>query len=438
MRIVFLSAASELGGAERCLLDLLAALPRAGGAELALVAPSDGPLVERARALGVETAVLPMPPALRRFGDSALSLAPGAVGSLRFAWSAAAATVAAARYAVRLRRLLASLRPDVVHSNGLKCHLLAAIARPAAPLVWHMRDALRTRRLVGRALRVLAPRARGSVAISRAVAADVSACLPGLPVDVVYDGIDLDEFSPGPGDGCALDEIGGLPAARGHVVRIGLVATYARWKGQDLFLRACARVAALDAAARFFVAGGPIYATRGSQFSREELDALAHRLGLAGRVGFVPFQQDPAWLFRSLDVVVHASTRPEPFGRTIAEAMACGRPVVAARDAGAAEQVTDSRDALLYPPGDEAALARALARLAGDPELRARVGAAARATALARFSALRTAREVLGLHARAAPRTTSARSAVGEGGAASGAAGRSHEPRRAAEVESNG
>ena len=80
---------------------------------------------------------------------------------------------------------------------------------------------------------------------------------------------------------------------------------------------------------------------------------------------------------RALDVVVHASTEPEPFGLVIAEAMACGRPVIASRAGGAAEIVEPGVDGLSFSPGDVGQLAGAIARLAADPDERRRLGEAA-------------------------------------------------------------
>ena len=73
------------------------------------------------------------------------------------------------------------------------------------------------------------------------------------------------------------------------------------------------------------------------------------------------------------------------------EAMATGLPVVASRLSGIPELVTDGVDGLLVPPGDDAALADALARLAADPSLRARLGAAGRETVLRDFDVDRNA-----------------------------------------------
>ena len=101
---------------------------------------------------------------------------------------------------------------------------------------------------------------------------------------------------------------------------------------------------------------------------------------------------------RSLDIVVHASTQPEPFGMVIIEAMACGRAVIASQAGGAAELFVDGEDALAHPPGDATALARQIERLARDPELRSRIGAAGRETAARHFGSRRLAGELLGLY----------------------------------------
>jgi glycosyltransferase involved in cell wall biosynthesis len=105
---------------------------------------------------------------------------------------------------------------------------------------------------------------------------------------------------------------------------------------------------------------------------------------------------------RALDVVVHASVQPEPFGMVIAEAMACGKPVVVSLAGGAAEIVRDGVDALGHPPGDAAALADRIRVLVEDAELRARLGRAARAAAESRFDRARLAKELGPLYARLA------------------------------------
>jgi glycosyltransferase involved in cell wall biosynthesis len=257
------------------------------------------------------------------------------------------------------------------------------------PVVWYQQDFYGLRPAAGWLLRRARSRVRSVVAISNAVAADARAVLPGVRVEVVPHAVDLARFTPGPGDGGELDRRAGLPPAPA-AVRVGLVATYARWKGHLTVLDAAAKLAAEAPAlpVRWYIVGGPIYQTA-AQFTEAELRAEAASRGLADRVGLVPFAADPVPVYRALDVVLHASTLPEPFGLTIAEAMACGRAVVVSKAGGAAELFTDGGDALGAAPGNADQLAAAVRRLVESADLRARLGTAARATAIERFDANR-------------------------------------------------
>jgi glycosyltransferase involved in cell wall biosynthesis len=399
MRAVYLNPVGEIGGGELSLLDLLASISEAiPGIERHLIVAGDGPLIARARALGVTVHALPLPPALAGLGDSGLR-SRGRLGKFAGLLALALPALSGLRsYAHSLRVLLDQIEPTIVHSNGIKMHLLLHLCGfSKAPLVWHVRDFYGSRPLIKAPLRWVSRGVSNAIAISDAVAKDAQALFPRLPVTVVYNAIDTERFSPGGGDGAGLDRLAGLTPAPEGTVRVGLVATYARWKGQDLFLQAIA-LEKQARPARFYIVGGPIYKTTGSQFSESELRALAEGLGVADRVAFVPFQASPADVFRALDVVIHASTSPEPFGRTIVEAMACGRPVIVSNAGGAAELFTDGTDAIGFPPGDAARLAAAIDSLIEDPARRQSIGASARATAVARFTRDRLGREVAAVY----------------------------------------
>jgi glycosyltransferase involved in cell wall biosynthesis len=142
------------------------------------------------------------------------------------------------------------------------------------------------------------------------------------------------------------------------------------------------------------VIGDAVYHTSGSQYTVEELRALGKANGLGGRVGFTGFVESVHEAMRALDIVVHASTAPEPFGLVIAEAMACGRAVIASDAGGAREIFTRGVDALTHPPGDTEALAACMEQLARNEALRAQLGAAARQTATRRFNRRRLASEL--------------------------------------------
>jgi glycosyltransferase involved in cell wall biosynthesis len=391
LKIVYLNPSGQTGGAERSLLDFMASLRAADpGVELRLIAGAGGAFLQQARAVGAEAEALIYPRSLARLGDAGSQ--SGLLGTLGRA-SLSAPSVAL--YTARLRRALAAAAPDLIHTNGFKMHLLGAWAAPrGVPVLWHVHDYVSPRPLMARLMRAQAGRCAAVVANSRSVADDVrAACGAGLRVFPIHNAVDLERFSPA-GPVLDLDRLAGLAAPRGPMVKIGLVATMARWKGHEIFLRALATLPD-GLPVRGYVIGGALYETEGSQYDLEDLRALAGRLGLAGRVGFTGFVDDAAAAMRALDVVVHASTQPEPFGLVIAEAMACGRAVIVSRGGGAAEIVTPGEDALVHEAGCAYALAGRMVELARDPALRAALGARAAESARARFARARLAEQLL-------------------------------------------
>src|SRR5262249_10996020 len=147
------------------------------------------------------------------------------------------------QYVRALTHLLKRLKPDVIHSNGIKFHLLGAAARlSGAALIWHIHDFLGLRPLVARGFGPGATRASRAIAISQAVQRDARQVLRSLPVELIYNGIDTDEFSPRQNSPISLDELAGMPIDGEETLRIGLVATFARWKGHEVFLQAASRI----------------------------------------------------------------------------------------------------------------------------------------------------------------------------------------------------
>ena len=393
MKILFLNPTGQTGGAEAALHEILAGLRESQPSwSLSLIVASPGPLVPRVEALGVPVKVMTFPPTLARLGD--WGLRDGPRSRLAFVSRCASATWPTFRYLRSLRHAIRSIAPDVIHTNGLKMHLLGAWVRPrGAAVVWHLHDYAGSRPVMAKLLRRYAHRCAAVVANSSSVADDVRrVCGEKLKIYPVWNAVDLTRFSPS-GEALDLDALSGLPPAAEGTIRVGLVATFARWKGHVTFLRALAMLPpALPI--RGYIVGGPVYETAGSQVSLTELRDEAAALGLGSRVGFTGFVHDAAPAIRALDIVVHASTDPEPFGLVIAEAMACGKAVVASQSGGAAELVTSGSNALAHVPGDARALARRIEELATDSALRKRVGEAGRATAERCFTRHRLAVEL--------------------------------------------
>lgn len=403
MSLIFLTPVATLGGAERSLLDILAQLrATCPTTPLRILSGSDGPLREEAEKLGIAFETVAIPAQIGRLGDSRLRGADRRTLGHRLSWWLQAA-VAACRLPAYIRRLRAAIRrahPSLIHSNGLKCHFLAGYIAPrGVPVVWHIRDFVSTRALVPLTLKLLARRPDVAVANSEATREDFHRVLPSVRAETIYNGIDTAFFSPGEADASELDRLAGLTEAPAECLRVGLVATYARWKGQGVFIDAAAQVLAdCRDSVRFYIVGGPTYQTAGSQFSVDELRDQINDRRLSRSVGLIPFQRDLRSIYRGLDVVVHASTQPEPFGRTIVEAMACGRAVIVALAGGAVEIVTNDRDAVGLQTSDASSLTAALRRLLRDPALRQSLGRNAVETARSRFDQRKMAGRILALY----------------------------------------
>src|SRR5687767_11874657 len=134
MRVLFVNPLARLGGSERSLLDLIISLRAARpDIEARLLLFEDGELAEAMRQAGIAVDVEPLPVALRELGEFGRGGAlPGGAALVRALWMAPG-------FVGALRNRLKRLAPDVVHTNGMKAHLMA-IAMRERPLVVHLRD----------------------------------------------------------------------------------------------------------------------------------------------------------------------------------------------------------------------------------------------------------------------------------------------------------
>ncbi len=252
-----------------------------------------------------------------------------------------------------------------------------------------------------RLVRTLKRRASVIVAVSNSVAADIRQTTgDGVAIETVWNSVDLERFAP-QGPQLDLDALAGLPQAPAGTLRIGLVATFARWKGHLLFLD-MVRALGRERPVRAYIVGGPVYETHASQWSMEELRASVAERGLSDRVGLTGFVTDTSAALRSLDVVVHASTLAEPFGLAIAEAMAAARPVVISDAGGVAELVVNDVTGLTYRCGSVDELTARVRRLLDDSALRVTLGAAAHDAAVRQFDPGRVTAQMLDVYDRCA------------------------------------
>ncbi len=357
LRVVYLDHVARLSGAEIALLRLL---PHLEGVDAHVILGEDGPLATRLQQAGISVEVLPLAPSARDLRrDSARA---GGV-PLRTA-------LETARYTLRLTRRLRRIDADLVHTNSLKSGVYGGLAARLAgvPLVWHLRDRVADDYLPRSATRVLRsaiPRLASGILANSQATLDTLGPVRARPAQVLPDAV---EAPPGRHNRAAQD---------GGTTTFGMLGRIAPWKGQDLFLRAFAD-AFPAGPERAVIIGTPMF---GEEDFEASLRKLAQELGLGARVEFRGFREDIWRELASLDVLVHASLIPEPFGQVVLEGMAAGLPVLAPDEGGPAEVIEDGLTGVLFASRDERALAEAMRALDGDPERRGRLGAAAREAA---------------------------------------------------------
>jgi len=359
-RVLFVDHCARLSGGEIAMLRLARELSTV---DAHVVVFEDGPLLAALGAAGITSEIIAMPARTR-------DLRRQQVG-VRLPWRAAVDTVL---QVVRLARRIRRLRPDVVHANSLKACIVAGIAARLArvPCVWHVRDRIDTDSLPRPAIafvRALARRVPSAI-VANSASTLASLRLPSVPSRVVIADPLPDEFFVAPA------------TARRDEPVIGMVGRLAPWKGQHVFLDAFAR-AFPSGGVRARIVGDALF---GEDEYRDSLHEQVARLGLDDRIEFRGFRTDVRAELGELDILVHASVQPEPFGQVVVEGMAAGLPVIATDAGGPAEIVDRGLDGLLVPPGDIAALAVAMRSLVDDAARRDELGCRARVSA-ARYRA---------------------------------------------------
>ncbi|NLF60517.1 MAG: glycosyltransferase family 4 protein [Lentisphaerae bacterium] len=372
-RVLFLDCAPFCGGAQESLLSLLTALRSQDQPMLLLTADScPNGLGERAQAAGINTTAI-----TTRHWRKSLS------GLWQF-W------VDHRVAAPLLQQAATDFQPDLVHCNGIRAALLYRMAMPEAsrrlPVVIHDRDLRLPLGVRAWLARSLSPHV---VAISSTVGRLWQRCLPPRQIHVVPNGFPLAHIQ--------ATTPAALPFASNDagMTSVILPADFVTWKRHDLFLRTVALARQQKMPLRAILRGRIRDAA--SHRLLERLRQQAAALGLNSDVLAFITDPGPALPWIAAADIMFACARHEPFGRTIVEALALGKPIVATPTAGAPEIIADC-PAITIAGDDHAALAKALAAWL-SPERRQQCAAAARARAEC-FSMTRHVTGIQAVHAQ--------------------------------------
>jgi len=286
---------------------------------------------------------------------------------------------------IALRDVIRERRPALVHAHGFKAGLVARLAARIAgrvPVVVTVHNHVLYRDLsaftrwryvtVERWLSGMTARV---ITVSDSLRDELVRDYDILPalVTTVHNGLDLSPFL-GPADKRVARARYGIP---GDALVYGLAARFAPQKAMDVLVEAALPLLERCQNAYLLLAGdGPLL---------EQVRAIARKATVRDRILFPGFETDVPGLLSSLDVYV-SSALSEGLPLATIEAMAAGLPVVSTRAGGTPEVVEDGVTGMLVEPGKAASLGEAMMRLAFDPALRIRMGAAGRARAVAEFT----------------------------------------------------
>ncbi|MBA4067321.1 MAG: glycosyltransferase [Isosphaera sp.] len=355
MHIAHAVLSLDVGGLERIVLSLVRAGRRAGHRVSVVCVERPGKLGPEAEADGAEVVSLDKPP-----------------GRLP-------------EYVGRAGAVLARLKPDVIHAHqiGAAWYVGSAARAAGGPPVLHTEHgnefarapsrlaALKARLFYRRTARLI----DRFCCVSDEIAAAVCRwrTVPRAKVEVVTNGIPTD---PRPGLVPPEEVRAQLGIPPGAPV-VGTVGRLAEVKRQDLLVRAVGRLRATFPDVHLLLVGD------GEE--RGRLEALAAEVGLSGRAHFAGYQSCPEQYLRIMSAFALTS-RSEGFPVSLLEAWLAGAPAVCSAVGGIPRVVTAGEDGLLFPSGDEAALAAALGRLLGDAGLREELAAAGGRAVRERYS----------------------------------------------------
>ena len=193
--------------------------------------------------------------------------------------------------------------------------------------------------------------------------------VPKEEITLVHDGIELNKFDAEIENAYLYEEF----SVAQDCPRYGIFGRIVDWKGIKEFIHAASYVIKNEPDAIAFIVGN---CSDGDHGFMLEMVQLVEELGLSKHVLFTGYRHDVPSLMSFMDIVVHASKSPEPFGMVLIEAMAMGKPVVATRGGGPLDVVIDGETGFLVEMGNAAALSEAICYFLAHPELQQKMGQA--------------------------------------------------------------
>jgi glycosyltransferase involved in cell wall biosynthesis len=366
--VLFAHQSAELYGSDKVLLSLVEGLKGTAYNPIVLL-PMEGPLKFELEKLGIECHVIP----LAKVGRGIFS--PKGMISLLFQL---------AKGLREINRVVGGRNIDVVYSNTLAVLVAAVWARiKKIPHLWHVHELVVSPVVVRKGfpwlLRLFADKIICNSSMTRKWVVDEQPKLENKTV-TIWNGIGLYPEKDQQAVDVFLRKLG-IPVGR---LVFALVGRINRWKGQGLIVDAVSILWARGYRdIHLLMAGGP---PPGQDFFLQQLNEKVLDSPACSNISVIDFMPNIWCVWDCCDIAVVPSTEPEPFGLVAIEAMASGKPVVAAGHGGLLDIIDDGVTGLLFEPGNAEALADSLLYLIENPVLRASMGRMGRERQTSLFS----------------------------------------------------
>lgn len=336
---VILQVLPELrsGGVERGTVEIARAIVQAGG--VSLVASTGGPMASQLQKIGATHITLPL--ASKNPFTICLN-----------SW--------------RLARIISKYKVDIIHARSRAPAWSAWLAakKTGCHFITTFHGTYGLKNEWKRKYNSIMTRGELVISISHFIADHIQQNydMDSKKIRIIHRGVDLQLFNPNAHRVQHMIELSKEWRLPEELPLILFPGRFARWKGQEVFIKALAKLPHRNF---FAVLLGD---DKGHQSYRHEIEKLIVESGLEGHVRIAKHTQYITEAYKLSKLVVATSIEPEAFGRVVLEAQAMGKPVITTNHGGPQETVIDKETGLLVPPNDAEALALAIDNVLSMPQ----------------------------------------------------------------------
>lgn len=289
-----------------------------------------------------------------------------------------------------VRKIVQKENIDLIQSNTIRMHIVAALAKKLfrfkIPLVWFVHDFTFPQNVLQKMIVFPDLILTCSEAVKKDLLQKTSSHF-SAKMKVVYNGVKIRNKKQRDNQMQILQNLlkTGTTRDLNKKHKIGIVGRLDPWKGQDIFLKASRKIWIETNRVEFYIIGVASEYDQSTLEFAEQLKKMTREFSLEKAVKFLGYVENLEKEMSKLDIVVHASKKPEPFGRVIIEAMNLGKVVIASELGGTMEIIENGIDGFLIPPDNAKILAEKILQILNNESQKLQIAKNANAKVAEKF-----------------------------------------------------